>query len=136
MSTPSSLRARVFMAIVLVCLSALTWYFPAQQVVRYTSGHEARTVRVTGREDGECRAVWVFPGGHRASGKVPADYCNDEYTGEEFAIFAGEDWGVREHSDLLWSAAQQLTLIVPGVLLMWLLGRAWERRRLATPVQS
>lgn len=44
--------------------------------------------------------------------------------------------GVRERSDLLWSAAQQLTLIVPGVLMMWLLGRAWERRRLATRVKS
>ncbi|MFD4557423.1 hypothetical protein ACFWP5_24410 [Streptomyces sp. NPDC058469] len=108
----------------------------AQQVLHYTTGQEARTVRVTGRENGESQAVWILRGGHRGSGKVPADYCNDEYTEEELAIFAGEDWGVRERNDLLWSAAQQLTLIAPGVLMMWLLGRARERRRLATRVKS
>ena len=119
---------RILVATLLVCTVTLIWRFPAREVVRYSSGQEAHTVGVVDcdRNHVNCQAVWVFPSGSRGSGEVRELY-NPE--GERsFTIFAGEDWAVSERSHLLWSAARQLTLIVPAILIVGLLGRKWLRK--------
>ncbi|MFG2281532.1 hypothetical protein ACGFNQ_22920 [Streptomyces asoensis] len=111
------------------CLCALMvpFWFAAQNVHRFTSGHRTKTEgTVYCAWDGPCRGSWLLPGRRQGSGEIEGlTFAADEEGLLDIPLFAGRDWAVTDRSGLLTRAiVEALCGAIGMVVVLWI---AWAR---------